>query len=67
MESMEFPENTIMYEAQSGYTLHDKVIRPAMVVVSTGTPADAQVDKQSDKAETNSTEEMASGHNPFLQ
>jgi molecular chaperone GrpE len=65
MESLEFPENTIMYEAQSGYTLHDKVIRPAMVVVSTGAPAGASV--ESEKTETNSAEEMASGNNPFLQ
>ena len=38
MPSTEFPEITNMYEAQSGYQLHDKVIRPAMVVVSTGNP-----------------------------
>jgi molecular chaperone GrpE len=38
MPSADYPENTIMYEAQSGYQLHDKVIRPALVVVSTGAP-----------------------------
>lgn len=38
MPSAEFPENVNMYEAQSGYQLHDKVIRPALVVVSTGSP-----------------------------
>lgn len=38
MESAEIPESHIIYEAQSGYQLHDKVIRPAMVVVSTGSP-----------------------------
>jgi molecular chaperone GrpE len=41
MESLEFPEDTIIHEAQSGYQLHDKVIRPAMVVVSTGSPQEA--------------------------
>jgi molecular chaperone GrpE len=41
MESAEFPEDTVMHEAQSGYQLHDKVIRPAMVVVSTGSPQEA--------------------------
>jgi len=42
MPSEEFPENTVMYEAQSGYQLHDKVIRPAMVVVSTGSATESQ-------------------------
>ncbi len=61
MESAEFPEDTIMYEAQSGYQLHDKVIRPAMVVVSTGsgeataTPA------------TNDAEVAEKPHNPFVK
>jgi molecular chaperone GrpE len=43
MPSAEFPEHTNMYEAQSGYQLHDKVIRPAMVVVSTGSPEAADL------------------------
>jgi molecular chaperone GrpE len=41
MPSTEFPENTVMYEAQSGYMLYDKVLRPAMVVVSTGAGEEA--------------------------
>ncbi len=52
MESAEFPENTVMFEAQSGYQLHDKVIRPAMVVVSTGGPdvaADASSPAEEDR------------------
>jgi len=44
MSSAEFPEGTVMYEAQSGYQLHDKVIRPAMVVVSTGSADGAAVE-----------------------
>lgn len=36
LESAEHPENTVMYEAQPGYTLDGKVIRPAMVAVSAG-------------------------------
>ncbi|HEY9686825.1 MAG TPA: nucleotide exchange factor GrpE [Coleofasciculaceae cyanobacterium] len=43
MPSNEFPENTVMYEAQSGYMLHDKVLRPAMVVVSTGVGEESAV------------------------
>jgi len=55
MESAEFPEDTIMYEAQSGYQLHDKVIRPAMVVVSTGSP------------EKSEAEAAGKPHNPFVK
>lgn len=35
-ESAEFPENTVISELQKGYLLHDRLIRPAMVVVSKG-------------------------------
>ena len=35
-ESEEYPENTVIQELQKGYMLHDRVIRPAMVVVSKG-------------------------------
>jgi molecular chaperone GrpE len=34
-ESEEHPENTVIRELQKGYLLHDRLIRPAMVVVST--------------------------------
>lgn len=61
MESAEFPEDTIMYEAQSGYQLHDKVIRPAMVVVSTGS-AD-----QSGPAASPAPEAAEKPHNPFVK
>ncbi len=38
-ESEEHPENTVLKEFQKGYTLHDRLLRPAMVVVSkTGSP-----------------------------
>lgn len=33
-ESDEYPENTIIRELQKGYLLHERLIRPAMVVVS---------------------------------
>jgi molecular chaperone GrpE len=32
--SAEYPANTVIYVAQDGYTLHDRVIRPAQVIVS---------------------------------
>ncbi|MBW2193921.1 MAG: nucleotide exchange factor GrpE [Deltaproteobacteria bacterium] len=33
-ENEEHPENTVLREFQKGYTLHDRLLRPAMVVVS---------------------------------
>ncbi len=33
-ESDEYPENTVINELQKGYTLHDRLLRPSMVVVS---------------------------------
>ena len=36
LPSTEHPENTVMQVVQSGYILHDRVLRPAMVIVSSG-------------------------------
>ena len=33
-ESSEYPEKTILQELQKGYTLRDRLLRPAMVIVS---------------------------------
>jgi len=33
-ETDEFPENTVLMEFQKGYLLHDRLLRPSMVVVS---------------------------------
>lgn len=33
-ESQEHPPNTVMHTMQKGYTLHNRLIRPAMVIVS---------------------------------
>lgn len=33
--STEYPPQTVMLVAQEGYTLHDRVVRPAQVIVST--------------------------------
>lgn len=40
--SGEHPDHTVLKELQKGYTLHDRLLRPAMVVVSkaAGTPSD---------------------------
>lgn len=37
VENNDHPENTVIEEYQKGYLLHDRLIRPAMVVVSTPT------------------------------
>jgi molecular chaperone GrpE len=34
--SSEYPPNTVIQVAQDGYQLHDRVLRPAQVIVSTG-------------------------------
>ena len=36
MQSSDEPANTIIMEVQTGYTLHDRVVRPAKVIISTG-------------------------------
>jgi molecular chaperone GrpE len=33
-DSEEYPENTVVQEFQRGYTLHDRLLRPSMVIVS---------------------------------
>ncbi len=33
-ESSEYPENTVVQELQKGYTLRDRLVRPALVIVS---------------------------------
>lgn len=35
--SPDFPPNTVMAELRTGYMLHDRVIRPSQVIISTGT------------------------------
>jgi len=59
MPSADVPENVNMYEAQSGYQLHDKVIRPALVVVSTGSPDGAAAEPQAEEADKRA--------NPFIK
>ena len=41
-ETDEVPENTITDVLQTGYLLHDRLIRPAMVVVSKSTGSDSE-------------------------
>jgi molecular chaperone GrpE len=39
-EADDHPPHTVIGEMQKGYTMHDRLIRPAMVVVSKARPAD---------------------------
>lgn len=34
VETVAFPENTVIEELQTGYSLHDRIVRPSMVTVS---------------------------------
>jgi molecular chaperone GrpE len=43
-ESDDFPENTVVSEFQKGYLIHDRLLRPAMVVVAV--PKSTQKDKK---------------------
>ncbi len=38
MPSEEYPAGTVMVETAVGYLLHDRVVRPSQVIVSTGSP-----------------------------
>ncbi len=44
-ETDDFPENTVISEFQKGYLIHDRLLRPAMVVVAV--PKTTQKDKKS--------------------
>lgn len=55
VNSEEHPENVVVEELQKGYMLHDRVIRPSMVVVSKG--ADVEPEGQEDKETVEQREE----------
>lgn len=46
-ETSDHPRNVVIKELQKGYMIHDRLLRPAMVVVSKAAP-DAQEDPQPD-------------------
>jgi molecular chaperone GrpE len=55
-ESSEHDNNTVVREFQKGYLLHDRLIRPAMVIVSKAPPAPADT-REDDSDEGNLPEE----------
>lgn len=44
VENDEFPHHTVLEEVEQGFFLHDRVLRPAKVMVSKGTAAKAEED-----------------------
>ena len=50
LESPEHAANTVMNVMQKGYTLNERLIRPAMVVVSKGSSAAAQEEAEAEDA-----------------
>jgi molecular chaperone GrpE len=52
--SDEHPANTVLHVAQTGFQLHDRVVRPSQVVVSVA-PAKRDLDN-TDKSDTQTTE-----------
>ena len=56
LESPEHAANTVMNVMQKGYTLNERLIRPAMVVVSKGEPAGV---KDEDEAAESNLDEQA--------
>jgi molecular chaperone GrpE len=46
--SAELPPNTVMHVAQVGFKLHDRVVRPSQVVISSGVPHPVERDQGAD-------------------
>lgn len=55
--SDQYPENTVLHEALSGYTIIDRVVRPSQVVVSTILSPGAPVQAKDDLEENEETEQ----------
>jgi len=51
-ESGDSPANTILKELQKGYMIHDRLLRPAMVIVSKAKPESGDNDNKSDDSDS---------------
>lgn len=56
-EDKSVPRDTVVEEYQRGYLLHDRLVRPAMVVVSTGGPPRGETPSPAARAEENNAPE----------
>lgn len=71
VEDASVPHNTVLKEFQRGYLLHDRLLRPAMVVVAQGGPAasasgerqDAGTDSDDARGPVEEGDELATGEN----
>jgi molecular chaperone GrpE len=50
-ETEAYPENTVSRELQKGYMIHDRLLRPAMVVVSKKKEASEDIENQTKNRE----------------
>jgi len=62
MESADVPANHVISEMAKGYFLHDRLVRPAQVVVSKGAPAVAEEKPAAEGAETAPSEPSETLH-----
>lgn len=53
--SNEHPPLTVIAEIERGFMLHERVVRPSKVVVSSGVPADASESEPADDSDENET------------
>ncbi len=50
--SQELPAGTVLQEIVQGYLMHDRVLRPSRVIISSGPPAAAEPPKDEEEQET---------------
>lgn len=64
-ENAQYPENTVIREFQKGYTLNERLLRPAMVVVSKApaTPPPGEGPKEPSGSSDNEGKDRASSEN----
>lgn len=59
-QNPDVPSGTVVQVFQPGYTIEDRVLRPAMVVVSTGGPKQKPAEKQAEQAHTTDSSAVGS-------
>jgi molecular chaperone GrpE len=51
MPSSDYPAMTVVQELERGYTLHDRVVRPSKVMISSGPPEPAAIEAKTPSQE----------------
>lgn len=62
-ESQDHPDNTVLREFQKGYLLHDRLIRPSMVIVSRAVPKPAAEPEEDSSDNASAAEEESVENN----